>query len=71
MMRVLPLYAMAREESFDGMVLAKGMVPNFEATQCIKEAMEHSWDDVGAPLISFTQCQGILRCGQSQATSSS
>ena len=46
----LPLYAMAPEASFDGTVLAKGALPNSEIAQRIKEAMEFSRDDVGAPL---------------------
>ena len=50
MTRALPLYAMAPEMSFDGMALAKGTLPNSEITQRIKEAMEPSWEDVGAPL---------------------
>jgi len=50
MMRALPLYAMAPEASFDGTVLAKGALPNSEITQRIKEAMEPSWDNTGAPL---------------------
>ena len=31
-------------------MLAEGALPNFEIVQYIKEAMELSWDDVGAPL---------------------
>ena len=50
MMRALPLYAMAPEASFDGTTLAKGTLPNSEITQRIKEAMEPSWDNTGAPL---------------------
>ena len=50
MMRALPIYAMAPEASFDGMALTKGMLPNSEIVQRIKEAMEPSWDDAGAPL---------------------
>ena len=50
MTRVLPLYAMAPEASFDGTVLVEGMLPNFEITQCIKEVMEPLWDDTGAAL---------------------
>ena len=41
---------MAPEASFDGRVLAEGALPNSEITQCIKEVMEPSWDDAGAPL---------------------
>ena len=52
MTRVLPLYAMAPEESFDGMALTEGTLPNSEITQCIKEAMEPSRDDTGA-LLNF------------------
>ena len=54
LMRVLPLYVMAPEASFDGTALAEGALPNFEITQCIKEAMEPSRDGIGAPLILFT-----------------
>ena len=50
MTRVLPLYAMAPEASFDGTALAEGVLPNSEIAQRIKEAMEPSRDDVGAPL---------------------
>ena len=50
MMRVLSLYAMAPEASFDRMELAEGVLPNSEIAQHIKEAMEPSWDDAGAPL---------------------
>ena len=52
MTRALPLYAMAPEASFDGTVLAEGALPNSEIVQCIKEAMEPSRDDAGAPSIS-------------------
>ena len=45
MTRALPLYAMAPEASFDGTAL-----PNSEIAQCIKEVMEPSRDDAGAPL---------------------
>ena len=54
MMRALLLYAMAPEASFDGTVLAEGALPYFEVMQRIKEAMEPSWDDVGAPSTSST-----------------
>ena len=50
MMRVLPLYAMAPEASFDGTVLTEGALPNSEIVQHIKEAMEPSQDNAGAPL---------------------
>ena len=50
MTRVLPLYAMAPEVSFDGTALAEGMLPNSEISQHIKEAMEPLQDDVGATL---------------------
>ena len=65
MMRALPLYAMAPEASFDGTALAEGALPNSEIMQQIKDAMEPSRDDSGAPLISSTRCWGILRCGRS------
>ena len=50
MMRALPLYAMVPEASFGGTALAEGALPNSEIVQCIKEAMEPSRDNVGAPL---------------------
>ena len=50
MMRVLLLYVTAPEASFDGTTLAEGALPNFDIAQRIKEAMEPSWDDAGAPL---------------------
>ena len=50
MTRTLPLYAMAPEASLDGTVLAEGVFPNSKIMQRIKEAMELSWDDAGAPL---------------------
>ena len=56
MTRTLPLYAMAPEASFNGTVLAEAVLANSEITQCIKDAMELSWDDVGAPLISSAWC---------------
>ena len=71
MMLVLLLYAMAPKASFDRTTLIEGALSNSEITQCIKEAMELSWDDAGAPSISSTRCRDILRCGQNQATSSS
>ena len=50
MTRTIPLYAMAIEASFDGTALVEGALPNSKITQRIKEAMELSWDDMGAPL---------------------
>ena len=50
MTRVLPLYTMAPEASFDGTTLAEGTLPNSEIAQRIKEVMEPLWDDVGAAL---------------------
>ena len=50
MTRVLPLYAMASEASFDGTALIEGALPNSEIAQRIKEAMEPLWDDAGATL---------------------
>ena len=41
---------MALEASFDGTALTKGVLPNSKIVQRIKEAMEPSWDDIGAPL---------------------
>ena len=49
MTHTLPLYAMAPEASFDGTTLTEGKLPNSEIAQRIKEAMEPSWDDMGAP----------------------
>ena len=48
MTRMLPLNVMAPEASFDGTVLAEGMLPNSKIVQRIKEAMEPLWDDAGA-----------------------
>ena len=50
MTHVLPLYAMASEASFDGTALIEGALPNSEIAQRIKEAMEPTRDDAGAPL---------------------
>ena len=50
MTRVLPLYVMAPEASFDGTALAEGKLSNSEITQRIKEAMEPLRDDAGATL---------------------
>ena len=50
MTRMLPLYAMAPEASFDGTALVEGSLPNSEITQRIKEAMEPLWDDASATL---------------------
>ena len=50
MMHTLPLYAMAPGASFDGTALAEGALPHSEVAQRIKEAMEPSRDDAGAPL---------------------
>ena len=50
MTRVLPLYAMAPEASFDGTTLVEGTLPNSEIAQRIKEAMEPLRDDAGATL---------------------
>ena len=47
---VLPLYAMVIEASFNGTTLAEGALSPSEVAQCIKEAMEPSWDDAGAVL---------------------
>ena len=54
MMRALLLYAMVPGASIDGTALAKGVLPHSMVTQCIKEAMEPSRDDAGAPSISST-----------------
>ena len=58
MTRVLPLYAMAPEASFDGTTLVEGALPNSEIAQRIKEAMELSQDDMGAPLDFVYQVSG-------------
>ena len=58
MTRVLPLYAMAPEALFDGTALADGTLPNSEIAQRIKEAMELSQDDMGAPLDFVYQVSG-------------
>ena len=58
MMRSLPLYMMAPEASFDGTTLTKGALPNSEIAQRIKEAMELSWDDMGASLDFVYQVSG-------------
>ena len=56
MRRALPLYAMVPEASFDGTMLAERALSPSEVVQRIKEAMEPSWDNAGAPLISCTRC---------------
>ena len=50
MTRMLPLYVMAPEASFDGTALTEGTLPKSEITQCIKEVIEPLWDDTGAAL---------------------
>jgi len=50
MTRVLSLYAMAPEVSFNGTTLVEGRLPNSEIVQCIKEGTEPLWDDVYASL---------------------
>ena len=60
MMHALPLYVMAPEASFNGMALAEGALPNSKIAQRMKEAMEPSRDDVGAPLILSSHCRDIL-----------
>ena len=50
MTRMLPLNVMAPEASFDGTVLAEGMLPNSKIMQRKKEAMEPLWDGAGATL---------------------
>ena len=50
MTRVLPLYVMAPEASFDRTTLTEGTLPNSEIVQCIKEVMEPLQDDTGAAL---------------------
>ena len=62
-----PAIRNAPEASFDGTVLAEGALPNSEITQRIKEAMEPSRDNAGAPLNFVLPCWDILRCGRNQA----
>ena len=50
MRRALLLYAMAPKALFDGTALVEGALSPSKVTQRIKEAMEPSRDDVGAPL---------------------
>jgi len=50
MTRSLLLYVITPEASFDGMALTEGALPNSKIVQCIKEAMEPSWDDASTPL---------------------
>ena len=50
MMRVLSLYTMVPQASFDGTALTNGTLPNSEIMQCIKEVMGPLWDDMGATL---------------------
>ena len=50
MTRALPLYAMVPEALFDRTTLAEGELPNSEIAQRMKEAMEPSRGDAGAPL---------------------
>ena len=50
MTRVLPLYVMAPEASFDGTTLVEGTLSNSKIVQHIKEVMEPLRDDVGAAL---------------------
>ena len=50
MTRMVLLYTMVPEASFDGTMLSGGTLPNSEITQCIKEAMEPLRDDAGATL---------------------
>ena len=50
MRRAFPLYAMAPEASFDRTALAEGVLSPSAVAQRIKEAMEPSRDDAGAPL---------------------
>ena len=50
MTRALPLYAMMPKASFIRTTLTEGALPNSEIVQRIKEVMEPSWDDMGAPL---------------------
>ena len=70
MRHVLPLYMMAPGASLDGMALAEGTLCPFEVAQRIKEVMEPSWDDVGAPLDFVYLVSGHPRCGRNQDTSS-
>ena len=58
MTRALPLYVMAPKSSFDRMTLVEGTFPDSEIAQRIKEAMELSQDDMGAPLDFVYQVSG-------------
>ena len=71
MMRVLPLYVMMPEASLDGTALVERALPYSKVVQCIKEEMEPSWNDTGAPSILSSWCRDIHRCGRNQAMSSS
>jgi len=50
MRRALLLYAMAPKALFDGTALVEGALSPSKVTQRIKEAMEPSRDNAGAPL---------------------
>ena len=50
MARVLPLYQMVPEASFEGMALVDEALPYSKVAQCIKEAMEPMKDSAGAVL---------------------
>ena len=50
MARVLPLYQMVPEASFEGTTLANDALPPSEVAQRIKEAMEPTKDSVGTIL---------------------
>ena len=50
MARVLPLYQMVLETSFEGTVLVDEALPPSEVVQHIKEAMEPSKDDADVVL---------------------
>ena len=67
----LPMYLMAPDTSLDGMALAAGALSLFEVAQRIKEAMEPSWDDVGAVLEFVYLVLGHPQYDRNQSTSSS
>ena len=67
----LPLHMMVPEVSLDGTALAEGALSPSEVAQHIKEVMEPSWDDVGAPLDFIYLVSGHPSMSQSQVTSSS
>jgi len=66
--RALPLYAMVLGTSFDGMTLAEGRSPPPKW----RNTSRRQWSLLGTvrepPLILWTRCRGIPRCGWNQGT---